>query len=247
MSGSPPLDRRRPPLQQQGSDSPPPERKRPPLQPLNKSINSAFEAYEKPPSPHERAPPNPRDRIPASPRDRGPPSPRDRGPLARDRLPTSPFDRTPPSPRERTMSGSRLPPSPRDRAPDRPPPPSPRDRAAPPSPRDRAPPSPRDRGSPGLLERAISSPKDFSPLSPKLPRVPPPSPVFPSRLHSQGSQDTGHAGNSKSNVLKQPGHMRVSVMLLLPYEPVCEKNNNLGFQQGPTQTGLYSHRRWLEA
>ena len=31
------------------------------------------------------------------------------------------------------------------------------------------------------------------------------------------------------------------------YEPVREKTNNLGFCTGPTQTGLYSHRRWFEA
>ena len=30
-------------------------------------------------------------------------------------------------------------------------------------------------------------------------------------------------------------------------EPVREKTNNLGFRPGPTQTGLYSYRRWLEA
>ena len=30
-------------------------------------------------------------------------------------------------------------------------------------------------------------------------------------------------------------------------EPVHEKTNNLGFRPGPTQTSLYSHRRWLEA
>ena len=30
-------------------------------------------------------------------------------------------------------------------------------------------------------------------------------------------------------------------------EPVREKTNNLDFRPGPTQTGLYSHRRWLEA
>ena len=30
-------------------------------------------------------------------------------------------------------------------------------------------------------------------------------------------------------------------------EPVHEKNNNLGFRPGRTQTGLYSHRRRLEA
>ena len=31
------------------------------------------------------------------------------------------------------------------------------------------------------------------------------------------------------------------------YEPRCEKPGLLGFRPGPTQTGLYSHRRWLEA
>ena len=31
------------------------------------------------------------------------------------------------------------------------------------------------------------------------------------------------------------------------YEPVHEKTNNLGFQQGPTQTRLYRHRRWSVA
>ena len=30
-------------------------------------------------------------------------------------------------------------------------------------------------------------------------------------------------------------------------EPLHEKTNNLGFRPGLTQTGLYSHRRWLEA
>ena len=30
-------------------------------------------------------------------------------------------------------------------------------------------------------------------------------------------------------------------------EPRCEKTGLRGFRSGPTQTGLYSHRRWLEA
>ena len=29
--------------------------------------------------------------------------------------------------------------------------------------------------------------------------------------------------------------------------PRCEKTGLRGFRPGPTQTGLYSHRRWLEA
>ena len=31
------------------------------------------------------------------------------------------------------------------------------------------------------------------------------------------------------------------------YEPRCEKSGLQGFRSGPTQTGLYCHRRWLEA
>ena len=30
-------------------------------------------------------------------------------------------------------------------------------------------------------------------------------------------------------------------------EPHCEKTGLRGFRPGPTQTGLYSHRTWLEA
>ena len=30
-------------------------------------------------------------------------------------------------------------------------------------------------------------------------------------------------------------------------EPRCEKTGPRGFRPGPTQTGLYSHRKWLEA
>ena len=31
------------------------------------------------------------------------------------------------------------------------------------------------------------------------------------------------------------------------FEPPCEQTGLRGFRPGPTQTGLYSHRRWLEA
>ena len=31
------------------------------------------------------------------------------------------------------------------------------------------------------------------------------------------------------------------------FEPRCEKTGLQGFRPGLTQTGLYSHRRWLEA
>ena len=30
-------------------------------------------------------------------------------------------------------------------------------------------------------------------------------------------------------------------------EPRCEKTGLRGFRPGPTQSGLYDHRRWLEA
>ena len=33
---------------------------------------------------------------------------------------------------------------------------------------------------------------------------------------------------------------------LLSFEPRCEKPGLEGFRPGPAQTGLYSHRRWLE-
>ena len=33
----------------------------------------------------------------------------------------------------------------------------------------------------------------------------------------------------------------------LSFEPRCEKTGLRGFGPGPTQTGLYNHRRWLEA
>ena len=44
-----------------------------------------------------------------------------------------------------------------------------------------------------------------------------------------------------------PTTMFVSPMPILLNEPVREKTNNLGFRPRPTQTGMYSHRRWLEA
>ena len=37
------------------------------------------------------------------------------------------------------------------------------------------------------------------------------------------------------------------VVIGSPYEPLCEKTGLRGFRPGPTQHGLYSHRRWLEA
>ena len=36
-------------------------------------------------------------------------------------------------------------------------------------------------------------------------------------------------------------------VLLLFYEPRSEKTDLRGFRPGPTQTGLYSYTKWLEA
>ena len=38
-----------------------------------------------------------------------------------------------------------------------------------------------------------------------------------------------------------------SAVLPVINEPRCEKTGLRGFRPGPTQTGLYSYRRWLEA
>ena len=38
-------------------------------------------------------------------------------------------------------------------------------------------------------------------------------------------------------------HAAFSLLQRIVYKPVREKTNNLGFQPGPTQTSLYSHRR----
>ena len=37
------------------------------------------------------------------------------------------------------------------------------------------------------------------------------------------------------------------ICLIYMYEPCCEKTGLRGFRPGQTQTGLYNHRRWLEA
>ena len=42
-------------------------------------------------------------------------------------------------------------------------------------------------------------------------------------------------------------NVHVPVITIHLNEPRCEKTGLRGFRQGPTQTGLYSDRRWLEA
>ena len=41
--------------------------------------------------------------------------------------------------------------------------------------------------------------------------------------------------------------LKLFFSLLLLYEPRREKTSLRDFRPGPTQTGLYSYRRWLEA
>ena len=48
-----------------------------------------------------------------------------------------------------------------------------------------------------------------------------------------------------SDLVEQPGAEKISVWGL--DEHLYEKTDLRGFRPGPTQTGLYSHRRWLEA
>ena len=47
---------------------------------------------------------------------------------------------------------------------------------------------------------------------------------------------------NKFKLFRKAGH--VSIFL---FEPRCEKTGHRGVRPGPTQTGLYRHRRWLEA
>ncbi|KAL4225762.1 hypothetical protein ACF0H5_016451 [Mactra antiquata] len=136
-----------------GSGSPPPpggRSNRPPLQPLNKSINSAFESYERPTSP----------KSPRSPRER---SPRDKVPPPRPPLPSQ-------SSLQRMSS---------------------KDRMTPPSPR----------------EKLSGSPKEINPPSPRLPRVPPPSPNIGRERYgsqgSQGSQDGNKIANNQPTSVHQ--------------------------------------------
>ena len=48
---------------------------------------------------------------------------------------------------------------------------------------------------------------------------------------------------SRIQMYENPSLKKKSVQ----FEPRCEKTGLRGFRPGPTQTGLYSHRRWLEA
>ena len=52
-----------------------------------------------------------------------------------------------------------------------------------------------------------------------------------------------------SDLVENPNNTFFMMRLIwfVRYEPPCEKTDLRGFRPGPTQTGLYSHRSWLEA
>ena len=65
-------------------------------------------------------------------------------------------------------------------------------------------------------------------------------------LANSSVRENTHHGDEIKNINRG---LKVCLMrqTILKLEPVHEKTNNLGFRPGLTQTGLYSHRRWLEA
>ena len=68
-----------------------------------------------------------------------------------------------------------------------------------------------------------------------------------SRCH--GSEPMEKVVRKQPEKKKPNNHVNVSITLNVRYliEPVHEKTNNLGFRTGLTQTGLYKHRKELEA
>ena len=56
--------------------------------------------------------------------------------------------------------------------------------------------------------------------------------------------EPGGVGVNVSSLIGSSPAFRESVMI---DEPRCEKTGLQGFRPDPTQTGLYIHRRWLEA
>ena len=56
-----------------------------------------------------------------------------------------------------------------------------------------------------------------------------------------------HLISSAGQLNGLPLQMSLFPFKSLKFEPRSEKTGLRGFQPGPTQTGLYSHLRWLEA
>ena len=53
--------------------------------------------------------------------------------------------------------------------------------------------------------------------------------------------------NSGTAIEKRHIYFNIQIYYIAVNEPRCEKTGLWGFRPGPTQTRLYSHRRWLEA
>ena len=53
-------------------------------------------------------------------------------------------------------------------------------------------------------------------------------------------------GSIGSNLHGRVNKMNIILSCAVTYEP-REKTGLQGFRPGPTQTGLYNHRRWLDA
>ena len=70
--------------------------------------------------------------------------------------------------------------------------------------------------------------------------------------HYKNSQEFALGGGVGFNFLAIGGDWNAGGALIVlhkrvQYEPRCEKTGLRGFRPGPTQTGLCSHRIWLEA
>ena len=62
-------------------------------------------------------------------------------------------------------------------------------------------------------------------------------PPWPSVLDTKPGLNKRTSGHGNTHLTPGP----------VLYETRCKKTGFRGFRPGPTQTGLYSHRRWLEA
>ena len=61
------------------------------------------------------------------------------------------------------------------------------------------------------------------------------------------TQSYGHSEYNYKAHFPMNIHMVMMMNRKVLYEPHCGKTGLRGFRRGPTQTGLYSQRRWLEA
>ena len=68
--------------------------------------------------------------------------------------------------------------------------------------------------------------------------------VVPMAVDIHVCQDTLEVHIYHTNM---PMLLKTPLNIPLLYEIRCEKSCLRGFRPGPTQTGLYCHRRWLEA